>query len=260
MPYALITGGSKGIGKEIAFELAKRKSDILLVARSEEELKTTAEEIKAKYSVKVEFLALDLIKPDACKELLSWCTQNQFTINTLVNNAGYAVWGYFEKLDIQAQKDMMQLNMTTLVELTHLFIPMLKTQSKSYILNVSSTTAYQAIPTLSVYAATKAFVLLFSRGLRFELQNTPISVTCLSPGATTSNFTNRAGMQAMQAMAEKFNMDPKVVAQMGVNAMLKEKAEIITGLVNVVSARAANFLPKSIIEKIAANLYLKYLK
>jgi uncharacterized protein len=260
MIYALVTGGSKGIGKEMSYLLAKQGFGLLLVARSTEELEKVALDITEKYNVPTSFLAQDLSQVSSPQIIKNWIDENHFEVVILINNAGYGLWGMFEKIPIEFQKNMMQVNMNALVELTYLMLPLLKKQKKSYLMNISSTASYQAVPALAVYAATKSFVLLFTRALKFELKNTNISVTCYSPGATDTNFTNRAGMQAMQAVAAKFNMEAITVAEIGIKAMFAGKAEVIPGFVNILSALATNFLPKSIIEGIAANLYLKFLK
>lgn len=260
MSYALITGGSKGIGKEIGYLLAAKGYNLLLVARSETELLQTKLEIETKFSVKVDVLSVDLSILAAPKQVLDWCNNNKYDLSILINNAGYGIWGLFEKSTLVEQLNMIQLNVNSLVELTYLFLPILKNVPKAYIMNVASTAAYQAVPSLAAYAATKSFVVLFTRAIRFELKNTAVSVTCLSPGATATNFTNRAGMQAMQAVADKFNMNADIVAKIAVEGMFANKAEIIPGFVNWISTMGTYFLPKSIIEGIAANLYFKHLK
>ncbi len=144
--------------------------------------------------------------------------------------------------------------------LTHLLLPALRQQPHAYILNVASTAAYQAVPTLTVYAASKAFLLSFSRGLRYELRDTTVSVTCLSPGATTTDFADRAGMNAaLQATANKVSMTPAQVAQAGVVALLAGEAEVIPGALNKVSAALTALVPKKLTEKIAAGIYEKHL-
>ena len=179
----------------------------------------------------------------------------------LVNNAGYGLWGRFEELALEQQQNMLRLNMHLPVELTHALLPVLRRQPQAYILNVASTAAYQAVPTLTLYAASKAFLLSFSRGLRYELRETSVSVTCLSPGATTTDFADRAGMNAdLQATANKVSMTPEQVAQAGITALLAGEAELIPGALNKVSAALTSFVPKSLTERIAAGIYEKHLK
>ena len=142
-----------------------------------------------------------------------------------------------------------------MVKVCYALLPELKKHPKSFILNVASTAAYQAVPTLTTYAATKAFVVLFTRGFRRELRKSSVSVSCLSPGATSTGFIERAGMQSMKDRAEKFSMRPETVAKIGIAAMLKGKAEIIPGFVNWISVKLTYLVPKSITEKIAEGLY-----
>lgn len=255
MTFALVTGASGGIGLCLAEELAKRKINLLLVARSEDKLATLSAHLKGKYGIEAFILPIDLSQPAAEDKIKAWINSHQWQINILINNAGYGLWGKVEDMDASALNNMMQLNMNSMVNLCHCLIPILKKESQSYILNVASTAAYQAVPTLSVYAATKAFVVLFSRGLRWELKGSDISVSCLSPGATSTGFVDRAGMQSMKERAEKFSMRPEEVASTAIEGMFKRKAEIIPGFVNWISTKATYFLPKNLVEKIAYSLY-----
>lgn len=255
MAYALITGASKGIGLSMANLLAMKHYDLLLVARSGEELETVANTLRTKYNVQVSWLAQDLSMPNAAEAVYKWCTDNHYTVSVLINNAGYGIWGTFESLTLEKQSNMLQLNMQTPVALCHYLLPMLKAQPQSYILNVSSTAAYQAVPTLSLYAASKAFLLVFTRGLRQELKGSNVSVSCLCPGPVNTNFVDRAGMQAIKATAEKFGMHPDTAADIALKGMFNKKAEIIPGALNVISAFSTRLFPKSMVEKIAGGLY-----
>ncbi len=255
MAFALITGASGGIGLCLAHEFAKRKIDVLFVARSEKNLAAAKKDIIEKHKVKVEFLSLDLSVPGSAKLVHDWIMKNGFDVTILVNNAGYGIWGNVEKTPIAQLSNMMQLNMITLTELCHMMIPELRKHPESYILNVASTAAYQAVPTLATYAASKSFVVLFTRGLRKELMGTNISVTCLSPGATSTNFIDRAGMQILKDRAEKFSMTADQVAKTAVNGMFHHKSEVIPGFTNWISVQLTYLLPKALIETIAAGLY-----
>lgn len=258
--YALITGASGGIGYYFAHELARRKNNLILVARSEAKLKELKYLLEERYKIQCEYVTMDLSVTGAAGQLFGWCTSRKYEINILINNAGYGLFGYFEKQDLNEMKNMMQLNMNTLMELCHFFLPMLKSKPKAYLMNVASTASYQAVPTLSVYAACKAFVVLFTRGLRYELRGTSVSVTCLSPGATSTNFIDRARLQAIKERADKFSMSAEAVARIGIEGMLKGKAEIIPGFVNWFSSQLTGFVPKALTEKIAAGLYKDALK
>jgi len=260
MKQAIITGASKGLGKALAHQLAEKGYSVLLVARSEKMLTELASQITQTHKVQAYSLALDLSDSVSAKTIHAWCVQNQFTPSVLINNAGYACWGFFESMPIDQQEKMLQVNTGSLVNLTHTFLPMLKKQPEAYIMNVASTAAYQAVPTMALYAASKAFVKSFSRGLRYELRNTNVSVTCLSPGPMSTNFIQQAGMEAMQETAKKFEMPAEAVAKKGLRAMFGKKSESIPGMVNYLTVKFSNILPDALLEKIAANLYLTKLK
>ncbi len=253
--YTLITGASKGIGKAMALQLAKLGYNLLLVARSENELQQIAVNIKQEFGVNVYYLYLDLSEKDSPAKVAHWCKNLQVPLSILINNAGYGLWGKFEDLSIGDQLNMLDLNTRTVVELTHLLLPVLKTQKQAFILNVSSTAAYQVVPTLTLYAASKAFILSFSRGLRYELKDSNISVSCLCPGPTDTGFAQRAGMDTLAELAAKFNMSANEVAKIGLKGLFNKKAEIITGFLNKLSSFGARHLPKALIERITAGLY-----
>jgi short-subunit dehydrogenase len=255
MAFALITGASGGIGLSLAQELAERKFDLLLVARSEDKLAEAKKNLEAQYPIKVEYLSTDLSKPGSAAVVVDWISKNSFDVSILINNAGYGIWGTVDKTPVAQLANMMQLNMVTIVELCHTLLPELKKHPQAYILNVASTAAYQAVPTLSTYAATKAFVVLFTRGLRKELKDSSVSVTCLSPGATSTNFIDRAGMESLKERAEKFSMGAPEVAKIAIRGMFRKRAEVIPGLVNWLSVQFTYLLPKPMIENIAAGLY-----
>ena len=256
MSYALITGASKGIGKAIAFELAKHKYDILLTARSVDLLQQTAEEIKKLYPVKIYFLSLDLSELTAPQKLCDWCVENNFPVSVLVNNAGFGLTGSFDQISLKETNDLLQLNVIVPTQLCRIFIPLLKQQTQSYILNIASSTAYQAIPMLAVYAASKAYILRFSRAIKHELTGTNISVTCLSPGPTDTDWATTAKMnERVLKMADKFNMTPQKVAEIGIKAMFNKRTEVIAGFTNKLGAFVSWLLPNSFVEKTTGKLY-----
>ncbi|RYZ16540.1 MAG: SDR family oxidoreductase [Chitinophagaceae bacterium] len=256
MNYILITGASKGIGLSIARSWAARGFNVLLVARGAEALETAAAAIRKDFGVQVDFRSEDLGDAAAPQRLLDWCRSSGYAVQGLVNNAGFGSSGAFTELPLEGQQNMMQVNMNALVALTHLFLPELKKQPKAWLLNIASSAAYQAVPFLSIYAATKAFVLTFSRGLRYELRDSSVSVTCVCPGSTDTDFANRAqvGPKAQKA-AEKVNMTPEAVAEAAVKATLQGRAEVITGAINKLGAFLVWLFPKSLAEKTAAGLY-----
>lgn len=256
MAYALITGASKGIGLAIANELARRSFNVLLVARSEKLLQQETQRLAATHGIRAEYLAIDLAEADSARQVYEWCAQHGYIVKILVNNAGYGLSGPFESHPLRQHLDMLSVNNGALVQLCHLFLPQLRQQTKAYILNIGSSAAYQAIPGLSLYAASKAFVLQFSRGLRQELRRTPVSVTCIGPGATDTGFVDRAqiGEKGRKA-AERVNMTPADVARQSVDAMLAGKAEVVTGVVNKMGKLMAWLLPKGLVEQAAGSVY-----
>ena len=256
MAYALITGGSKGIGKAMANELAGRKYDLLLVARSEAQLQQAVRDIKASYGVKVNYLVADLSAADAPQNVYDWCIKNNYAVEILINNAGYGLCGNVEEYPLVENNNMVQLNVLTVTAMCQLFLPLLKKQPKAYIMNVSGGIAYQAVGGMALYGAAKLFILYFSRAFKQELSNTNVSVTCLSPGATDTEFVDRAKIKpkALKA-AKKVNMTPESVAKIAIDGMFAGKAEIIPGMLNKLSVFFAWLLPKAVIEKTASGIY-----
>jgi len=256
MSVALITGASKGIGRAIAGQLAARGHDVWLVARNEAQLQQAALEIEKQYAVKARYFAADLSRPGAPAEVFDWCRSSGEDVHVLVNNAGYGLSGPFEQYGLQDHLDMMHVNMDAVVALTHLFLPQLKKQQRAYILNIASSAGYQATPYLSIYAGTKAFVRLFSRGLRAELKGTGVSITCVNPGATDTAFVDRAQVgQKGRDLAKKVQMTPEAVAKTAVAALFAGKTEIITGAINKLGAFLVWLLPKKVVENSAAKIY-----
>ena len=257
--YALITGASQGLGAAIALELARNGFGVLLVARSEVALQKVASEAATYNGGRTAILVADLFTPDAVDRIVAWANGSGKPITCLVNNAGQGLWGLFSELALADQLRMMHLNMTVPVELTHHLLPQLKRAERSYVLNISSMTAYSAMATFAVYSGSKTFLLRWSRSLRLELRGTPVSVTAVCPGSIITGFTERAGMMAMDDLARKFGTGPEPVAKASVKAMLLGKAEVVPGLLNRITAAAQGLMPDSLNEKIASGIYLKRL-
>jgi short-subunit dehydrogenase len=261
MSYALVTGAAKGIGKAIAKELARHEFDLLLVDLDEQGLAATKKELESGSGSVIYTFPLDLSAPGALQRLISWTATWHDELQVVVNNAGYGLNGVFEQLQLEEQLNIIDVNIKAQVSLSHAYIPVLKKRTRAFLLNVGSTTCFQAIPYLNIYAASKAFVLSFTRGLRFELRNSSVSVSVLIPGSTNTDFVNRAHMtDATKKAAEKFNMSPELVGKIAVRELFKGKAEIIPGFINKLHAFFPKFFPKTFVEKIAANIYKPELK
>lgn len=243
MNFTLITGASRGIGKALAREFAAHNCNLLLTARTGDELAEIAGELRHTYQVKVEIFPLDLLVKGAPQTLFRYCVDQQLPVRILVNNAGYAIWKPFGESSIQDQLSMLRLNEGVMLELCYRFIPMLKEQPDAHILNVASTAAFQPFPGFSTYAATKAFVYSFSRSLRVELKAQRINVSCLCPGPTNTGFFNRASFNHRLGESEGIKMPPEEVARKAVADLLANKAVSIPGLSNKLGVLLSKHLP-----------------
>lgn len=239
----------------MAKELAARKHDVLLVARSSETLSKNCDELRTKFGIHADFLAIDLSVTDVALNVKKWLTEKNYSIDILINNAGFGSWGNLKDISREELNQMMILNMISLADLCKVLLPELEKNKKAYILNVASTASYQAVPTLATYAATKGFVVLFSRGLRWELKDGPVSVSCVSPGSTDTGFIDRANLAFIKEKAKKFTTGPEPVAKSAIAGMFAGKAEIVPGLMNWITVKAVGILPKTLPEIIARNLY-----
>lgn len=257
--YALVTGGSQGIGAAIALELARKGFGVLVTARSEDALRAVRDKAAAMNGGQAHALAVDLFAANAVDNIIAYVEREKLPITCVVNNAGQGLWGMFDELTLDEQQRMMHLNMTVPVSLTHRLLPMLRRAPNAYILNIASMLAHHALGSMALYSGSKAFVLRWSRSLRIELKGTNVKVTCCSPGTVLTGFTARARMQALDDLAKKFGTPPEPVAKTAVEAMLRGKAEVIPGLLNVVTSRVQRLLPMGLNESIASGIYLKRL-
>ena len=256
MSYALVTGAAKGIGRAIAEALAAKNYQLILVDLDKEQLVKTAAHLQTIYEVAVTPIPLDLSDKYAAEYIYRQTMLYHSKLQIVINNAGYGLNGAFETLELEQQLNIIDVNIKAQLRIAHLFIPVLRKVPDAYLLNVGSTTSYQSVPFLSIYAASKAFVRSFTRSLRQELKGTSISVSCLSPGSTDTDFVNRAGMTAhTRKIAARFNMTPQRVAHIALNGMFRRKAEIIPGFINQLNAVLPKFVPKAVTERIAASIY-----
>ncbi|MDB5282765.1 MAG: family oxidoreductase [Bacteroidota bacterium] len=254
MNYTLITGASKGIGKAIAIEAANRGMNLLLVARSEQLLVDLAKELSAK-NVSVKILAADLFDADASKKIFEFVKEHSLNVNMLVNNAGMGFYGNFDEGDLQNQLNVMKLNMDACVRLTYDFLKNSDATQRRYILNTVSTGAYQPVPKMSIYAATKTFMLFFSRGIREELKKKNVYVTALCPGGTETEFFVPAKMEKVIKKNAAFMMLPDRVAKVGLNAVMKNKSVAIPGGINMLGAIASKLLPHDLVVPVSGSIF-----
>jgi short-subunit dehydrogenase len=236
--WTLITGASSGIGLELAKLFAADQFNLVLVARDEARLNQLAAELRTRHGIQVKVLARDLSAPSAAQEIFEALTDTP--ISVLVNNAGFGAYGPFAKADLRTQSDMTRVNMTALVELTHLFLRPMLARGSGRILNVASTAAFQPGPNVNVYYASKAFVYSFSYALSREVESSGVTVTVLCPGTTRTEFFVRAGMRPAGRWPM---MDAREVAQTGYRGCLRGKRVVIPGLMNRLGALLAKLAP-----------------
>ena len=240
----------------MANELAGRDYDLLLLDINEEGLKQTAAELSQTYKRSIQTLAIDLSSQGIGEKIYEWSLPWHDQLTVVINNAGYGLNGPFEEMGIDEQLNIIDTNIKAQMQISYAFIPVLRKHAKSYLLNVGSTTCYQPVPFMAVYAASKACVLSFTRSLRYEMRNSPVSVSCLSPGSTDTNFVHRARMKEhVRNMAKRYNMTPGSVAKTAIDGLFRGKSEIIPGFLNKLNAFMPKFFPKIMVERIAGNIY-----
>lgn len=250
---ALITGASSGIGLELARLFAKDNYDLVLIARRKQKLEELKHELE-KHNLKVYVFSADLTELDAPQKIHDYTQSNNIHIDVLVNNAGFGVYGYFSSTSREKELNMVQLNVTALTNLTKLFMPHMIRQKSGGILNVASTAAFQPGPKMAVYFASKAYVLSFSEALHNELKPHGISVTCLCPGPTKTEFESRAATEEKMSLFNGSIMDAKTVAQIGYDGLQKQKAVVVTGLKNKLLIFIGRFAPRSFIRFVTGKL------
>ncbi len=255
--YTLITGASSGIGYELASVFAKNNHNLILVARSTDKLNSLRTEIEKNFKVVAEVISADLSKNGSAEELFNEVTKRNLKVNILVNNAGFGEHDYFINSDINKLEEMILLNILTLTKLTKLFLPQMIQNQSGKILNVASTAAFQPGPLMSVYYATKAYVLSFSEGLYEELKGTGVSTTALCPGPTESGFQKAAQMKDVPLLNAMKIPTSKEVAEYGYDALMKNQAVAIHGVLNNVLARSTGLVPRAIIRKMMMKLQAK---
>jgi short-subunit dehydrogenase len=247
---ALITGGSVGIGAALADVFAARGHDLVLVARNREKLEMRGKAIRDQFGVDVVCLREDLSDPRGAGRVYEAITARGLEVHYLVNNAGVGLYGKFATTDLDAELKMIQLNVTSVVDLTKRFLPAMTARRAGRILNVASTAAFVPGPWMSVYYATKAFLLSFSQAIDYELKSQGITVTTLCPGPTKSEFKVRAGSQRSR-LFEAFVMDAPRVARVGYDGMMKGKPVAVPGLRNKLIPVAARLAPRTVIAELS---------
>jgi uncharacterized protein len=248
----VVTGASAGIGAELARELAERGHNLVLVARRTDRLRALAEDLRLAHGVVADVESCDLIDAEARRALVARLQAGERAVTGICNNAGFGSGGDFARLPLEREQDMLRLNVEALHHLTGAWLPEMIERGAGAVLNVGSTSAYQPLPGMATYAATKAFVQSFSESVHTELAGTGVSVTCLSPGFTSTEFGAVAGVGSVEAVAPGFlTMSARDVARAGVEAMIAGRRTVVPGVQNKASALGGRLIPRTLLLPIA---------
>jgi uncharacterized protein len=241
--YAVVTGGTSGIGYELAKLLAKDHYNLILVARNETELSRVAGEIRQQFEVDVIIISKDLFNPDNAFQLYEEVSSRKLSVEILINDAGQGQYGEFTDTDIKKELAIINLNIASLVVLTKLFLIDMVAEGRGKILNLSSIASKTPGPWQSVYHGTKAFVQSFTEAIRSENKGTGVTITALLPGATATDFFNKADMLDAKIVKEGKLADAAGVAKDGYDALMNGKDMVVSGLKNKIQVAMANITP-----------------
>lgn len=241
--WAVVTGASSGIGRDMALVLAGRGMNVALVARREDRLRELAHEIETGHKVYARVIPLDLGRLEAPVALCSRLKEEGIQPEVFINNAGFGIKGDFVAVPWERQEQMLNLNLVNLTHLTRLLLPEMLQRGSGYILQVSSIGAYQPTPTYATYAAAKSYVLNFGEAVNWELKGSGVSVSVLSPGGTLTEFMDVAG-QKPGFMVRLVSMTSRRVAEIGINGMLRRQSNILPGWRNWLTAFTTRLVPR----------------
>lgn len=252
--FAVITGASRGIGESYARQLAGQGYDLLLVARDVERLGQVAGSIRAGHPVSADTLALDLALEDAAERLYAEVRRRSGSMDVLVNNAGFGLYGDFLTLPMPRIEEMVRLHIMTLVKTVRLFLPDMLERGRGAIINVASTAGFRPLPYLALYAATKAFMISFSEAVAMEARPYGVLVQTCCPGQTATEFHQTAGMKPHRSPGGNQTADEVVAASLaGLN---RQRRLVVTGWRNRIVVHAQRFVPRQLVLSAAA-WYLK---
>lgn len=245
LPYAVVTGGSKGIGYAIARALARRHYNLILVARDYSSLSAAKENLEATYPVRVEIMSRDLSREESAGEIAQWCIDRDVKIKILCNAAGFGGEKDYLSLPLNSLRHMVNLNLESCMAMSLLLLPLLEKSAPSYILNVSSLAGFGPIPSKNIYSATKAAVIYFSYALRFQLEKKNISVSCLAPGPVfTKPSIELVTKKKMGWFGIQMAVPPEEVGEIAIRKTLGKKLIIVPGMLAKISAAIISTLPK----------------
>jgi len=246
--WALIAGGSKGIGYSIAEALAKRKYNLILIARHWDSLNSAKQKLESQYGVRVELISKDLSKENSATEIANWCIENKIQLKVLCNVAGYGGERDFPDVPLDTVRYMVRLNIESVMAMTYTLLPLLEKNAPSFILNVASMAGFAPIPVKNTYSATKSAVIFFCYSLKYQLRDKNISVSCLAPGPV---FTKPSIIEDTKNKLGKFGewlaVPPKDVGEAAVSGMLRKKLIIVPARLAKVTAFFVRLLPRRMV-------------
>lgn len=251
---ALITGASLGIGRELAKLFANDGCNLVLVARNASRLAQFADQLQMEFSIAARSFPLDLAATAAPQFLFDQLAREEIAVDMLVNNAGFGRLGPFAGIPIEESLGQITLNVTALTHLTRLFLPAMLARKSGRILNVASTAGFQPGPMMAVYYATKSYVISFSEALAEEVRGTGVTVTCLCPGVTDTEFQKRAGTEGTTLFRRQRPMDAATVARGGYRAMMQGKPLLISGLKNWLLAESLRIAPRRLVTAVSRKI------
>ena len=244
-PYALVAGGSKGIGYAIAEALAKRQFNLVLIARHMDSLLAAKTKLESAYHIHVEVLSYDLSKETSAPAIAQWCTERNLPLKMLCNVAGYGGSNDYLTAPIDTIRYMVRLNVESAMTLTMLLLPLLEKNAPSYVLNVASMAGFAPIPIKNVYSSTKSAVIYFSYALRYQLEEKDISVSCLAPGPVfTKPSVVKDTKENLGWWGMRMEVPPAKVGEIAVRETLKGKLIIVPGTLAKFSAFVVRLLPR----------------
>ncbi|MDR7131833.1 short-subunit dehydrogenase [Algoriphagus sp. 4150] len=264
MKVSLITGASGGIGEAIAHKFAERKHNLLLVARNADKLGTLCKQMTEKYGINAQFIAADLAKSGTAEKVFAETKRRGLEVEMLINNAGIGSGGEFSELALEPEMEMLQLNISSLVALTHMFLGEMKKRNNGTIINVASMASFIPIPYMATYSASKVFVRHFTQALTQECKPYKVHVMLLCPGLTKTNFNHAAGMDG--EVGRRLNAEyssstplqtPEQVAEELLTALDKRKHYIVSGKMNRMASRLSALFPNAFLAKSFAKSYRK---
>ena len=254
-PLALITGGSSGIGLALAHEFASHDYDLLLVSEDAAALDRACREVTARFPVQVRVITQDLRKADGPRNLHEEVTALGLQVDVLVNDAGIGQRGDFADIPLSKDLELILLNVMAVTQLTKLFLVDMLRRGSGKILNLGSIAGFQPGPLLAVYHATKAYVVSLSEALADELASTPVTITCLCPGATDTNFFARAGMEDTKVVQDGNLMDPADVAKAGYEGLMDGERIVVPGARNKIMTFTRRLIPIALQAKMNRRYY-----